>query len=67
MILRWWRNADRTPTRIVDAELRDAAAAAQARAAERLAEQSRAITDRLRHEVEKNHWTELLQRAWEAR
>lgn len=67
MILRWWRQADRTPTRIADAERRDEAAAAQARAAERLAAQSRAITARLRHEVEKNHWTELLQRAWEAR
>lgn len=67
-MIRWWRKADRTThTRIVDAERRDAAAAAQERASERLAAQSRAITDRLRHEVEKNHWTELLQRAWEAR
>ena len=67
-MIRWWRRGDRTAhTRIADAELRDAAAAAQARAAERLAAQSRAITDRLRNEVEKNHWTELLQRAWEAR
>jgi hypothetical protein len=67
MILRWWRTAERSHTRIADAERRDAAAAAQARAAEALARQSRAITDRLRNEVEKNHWTELLQRAWEAR
>ncbi|OCB43664.1 hypothetical protein A5721_23860 [Mycobacterium vulneris] len=66
-MIRWWRKGDRNHTRIADAERREAAAAAQAVAAERLAAQSRRITDRLRHEVEKNHWTELLQRAWEAR
>ena len=53
--------------RIDDAKARNAAAEAQNRAARRLAEQSRTVTERLLLEVEKNHWTELLQRAWGAR
>lgn len=53
--------------RVDDAKARRAAAEAQARATYRLAEQSRTVTERLRNEVEKNGWTELLQHAWGAR
>ncbi|KIU18333.1 DUF7620 family protein [Mycolicibacterium llatzerense] len=54
-------------SRIQDAEARAAAAEEQVRASQVLAAQSRNITARLVHEVEKNGWTELLQHAWGAR
>lgn len=68
MIFRRRRHeAEQSQSRIQDAEAIDAAAKAQNRDALWLAEQSRAVTERLRREVEKNGWTELLQHAWGAR
>ncbi len=69
MILRRNRKADVADSRrrVQDAKARADAAEVQARATRRLAEQSRTVTARLRNEVEKNGWTELLQHAWGAR
>lgn len=50
-----------------DAARRANAAEVQRNAAERLAEQSQRVTARLRSEVEKNGWTEMLQHAWGGR
>ncbi|OBK00052.1 hypothetical protein A5741_25240 [Mycolicibacterium conceptionense] len=50
-----------------DAARRANAAEVQRNAAERLAEQSQRVTARLRNEVEKNGWTEMLQHAWGGR
>jgi hypothetical protein len=43
------------------------AAEAQRRAAKQLAAQSRNVSARLRFEIDKNGWTELLQHAWGGR
>ncbi|ART69134.1 hypothetical protein BTO20_11575 [Mycobacterium dioxanotrophicus] len=43
------------------------AAEVQREAAKKLAAQSRTVTARLRFEIDKNGWTELLQNAWGAR
>lgn len=53
--------------RIEDAAARNAAAEAHNRATRLLAQQSHTVTERLRREVEKNHFTEMLLQAWGAR
>ena len=50
-----------------DAAARAEAAEVQRRAAERLAAQSHTVTARLRREIDKNGFTELLQHAWGGR
>ncbi len=50
-----------------DAARRANAAEVQRNAAERLAAQSQRVTARLRSEVDKNGWTEMLQHAWGGR
>lgn len=57
-----WRNH-----RLAEAREQEAEAEVRQRDAEKLAERSRAVTARLRGELDKNGFTELLQFAWGGR
>ena len=48
---------------VADADAEVRAAEARSNAAERLADQSRTVSARLRREIDKNSWTELLLQA----
>ncbi len=65
----WRRKSDveNSRRRVQEAEARAAASKVEADRIKMIAAQSRNATARLRSEVEKNHFTEMLLQAWGAR
>lgn len=65
----WRRKSDveNSRRRVQEAEARAAASKVEADRIKMIAAQSRNATARLRREVEKNHFTEMLLQAWGAR